>query len=582
VLFKPQGPLHYSCTAFCNITCSEERLPLNLTGQGIGPKAALSIKEWDIGDIFVNSKQKYRIAIENKGDIICYYKLIPYETPFGSKFHFSKTEGELGVKDNQSDIIIVAFKSDILGEFSETFRWALDGSVEMLSLTFKGHVVAPTFKFSEEIIDFGQVSYKFPARKTVYLTNTSDVEINYVIRVPGDERSLQNEFNIENEKGKLEPKEKQEIIIEFVPSSQRTYDMCLMVDLEGVGQDMLAVPIQAECLVPTVLLNPSDYLDFGDVFLRHPKTVEMELKNTDYLEAKFEIVEQEENYKRVGIFKADQESGIIPPKSSIKLQVTLRTEMITQNVRIPMTIRVEGLPPFMLNVLANSTGPRAEYDHEALDFGAVDVLSDVVKPLKITNISRIPAEYTAFTKNKVSIWKVIQRHGVLQPDESKTLDVVCNSDECQQVTDTIHNSVNNGVDLEVGLKARGIGTTLACKQKLKEVSFGTKYTHYNETLEFFLENRGRKPQKIQWTRVNKPNERKLKPVKKEGSKEEDSKANASARDQSVISEKKEEQDELKYVFAVVPDQVELQPKMGIHIQFRANSFQKGVMSEQFI
>lgn len=100
VTFKPQGPLHYQCTAFANITCSEERLPLQLTGQGIGPKAALSLSEWDIGDIFVNFKHSYKIAIENKGDINCYYKLIPYETPFGSKFKFSKTEGMLGVTDN--------------------------------------------------------------------------------------------------------------------------------------------------------------------------------------------------------------------------------------------------------------------------------------------------------------------------------------------------------------------------------------------------------------------------------------------------------------------------------------------------
>ena len=279
--------------------------------------------------------------------------------------------------------------------------------------------------------------------------------------------------------------------------------------------------------------------------------------------------------------KLSNEKGIIPPKSTIKLEITLRTEMITQNVRIPMTIKVEGLPPFMLNVLANSTGPKVNYDHNDLDFGSVEVLHDVIKPLKITNVSKIPAEYTAFTKNKVSIWKVIQRHGILQPDESKVLDVVCNADECQKFTDTLHIIINNGVDLEVGLKAKGIGTTLACKENLREVSFGTKYTHSNETIEFFLENRGRKPQKIQWSRVNKPNDRKAKPVQKEGNKE-DSKLDTSAKDQSIISEKKEENDELKFVFAVVPDQIELQPKMGIHIQFRANSFQKGRIAEQFI
>lgn len=41
---------------------------------------------------------------------------------------------------------------------------------------------------------------------------------------------------------------------------------------------MLAVPIKAECLVPKVKITPSDYLDFKDVFLAHPKTAEIELK----------------------------------------------------------------------------------------------------------------------------------------------------------------------------------------------------------------------------------------------------------------------------------------------------------------
>ena len=81
--------------------------------------------------------------------------------------------------------------------------------------------------------------------------------------------------------------------------------------------------------------------------------------------------------------------------------------------------------------------------------------------------------------------------------------------------------------------------------------------------------------------MNKPNDRNQKPPKKEDNKEE-TKADPSVQNQSMVSEKKEENDELKFVFAVVPDQIELQPKMGIHIQFRANSFQKGRMSEQFI
>lgn len=55
VTFRPQGPYQYSCTAFCNTTCSQDRLALNLSGEGKGPQAQLSITEMDIGDIFVTS-----------------------------------------------------------------------------------------------------------------------------------------------------------------------------------------------------------------------------------------------------------------------------------------------------------------------------------------------------------------------------------------------------------------------------------------------------------------------------------------------------------------------------------------------
>jgi len=66
--------------------------------------------------------------------------------------------------------------------------------------------------------------------------------------------------------------------------------MVLVVDLEGVGQDMLAVPIKAECLVPKVRVVPSDFLEYETCFLRHPKTKKIEIINDDSLKAKYEIV----------------------------------------------------------------------------------------------------------------------------------------------------------------------------------------------------------------------------------------------------------------------------------------------------
>lgn len=117
-----------------------------------------------------------------------------------------------------------------------------------------------------------------------------------------------------------------------------------------------------------------------------------------------------------------------------------------------------------MTLVAQSIGPIVEVDTEELDFGVIDVLKDVYKSVRISNKSKIDAEFTIFTKSKESIWKVVQRHGILKPGEERKIDVVCNADECQKFTDKLHIIINNGVDLEVFLQAKGSGHTLFCKQ----------------------------------------------------------------------------------------------------------------------
>jgi len=132
----------------------------------------------------------------------------------------------------------------------------------------------------------------------------------------------------------------------------QTYDMVLVVDLDGVGQDMLAVPIKAVCLVPKVKVHPSDFLEYDTCFLRHAKTREIEIINEDSLKAKYEIVPQDDQSKRIAVYTADKDSGIIEPKSSQIVTIALRTEILS-TVRIPLYIRVEGHHiPFMVTVLA--------------------------------------------------------------------------------------------------------------------------------------------------------------------------------------------------------------------------------------
>ena len=105
----------------------------------------------------------------------------------------------------------------------------------------------------------------------------------------------------------------------------------------------------------------------------------------------------------------------------------------------------------VLTLNAISIGPDVRPDTDELDWGTITVLSPKKKTVKIKNEAQIDAEYTAFTKNKDSIWKVVQRYGVLKPFEEKAIEVLCCPDEVQKFSDTLHIIVNNGHDLEVQL-----------------------------------------------------------------------------------------------------------------------------------
>jgi len=59
--------------------------------------------------------------------------------------------------------------------------------------------------------------------------------------------------------------------------------MVMVVDIDGVGQDMRSITIKAESEVPTVKIEPSDELNYGKIFLRNPEEQYIKLINDSNL-----------------------------------------------------------------------------------------------------------------------------------------------------------------------------------------------------------------------------------------------------------------------------------------------------------
>ena len=560
VIFKPKSALRYTHKGFCNVSCSDERLSLNLEGEGLGPKAFLSTNILSIGDIFVNDKQSFNLYIENKGEIPANFLLLKNSNSSTNIITFDSEEGILAVGQRMN--IILTFQSFRVGEFQEMFKWRLEGSSELLTLLVRGHVRSPRFEFDKKTIDFKKVSYQFEEIQDLVLTNTSSVMFTFSLRIPQDGKGSNREFEIIPSTDSISPGEAKKILVKFIPHYRKLYSVVLVLDMEGIGRDMKTIPISAESDVPKVKLAV-DTLDFGDIFLRYPQTKQVELINESKLHARFVIHPVNSKFSAFGKVSTDLDKGQIPPESSVNLNVGLTTCCL-KNFQIDLILEIisDTNEQHLIKIKGNSIGPIVELSMKEIDFGDKEVLQKHVKKITITNKSIIEADYYAFTKNPNSIFKPIQDHNVLKAGQSLDLDIVCIPDDTQKFVDTLFFVIKEGVDKEVKLKAKGIGSTIFCKD-ISVIDFGVMYTHRTQMQEVFIENRGRKMQTLKWAR------------KLEGkAKTEEKPSNQN----TAISIPEKE----IYVFSVYPETIVLPAKTGLMFQFKAHSTEVSKIKEQFV
>ncbi|CAE7894602.1 Hydin [Symbiodinium microadriaticum] len=465
--FTPKAALNYQCLAYCSIVGRAERLPLLLKGIGIGPKAAFSYDELDVGDIFVESVHQYEdveFRLVRLGVLGSFVPEVPNTSPFGSKFAFTPSDGRLEVGG-----------PDLLGEFQETFYWEL---------------VSPTFHFDLDRISFGVVSYGFLNSKTLTLTNTSEAPPKQRDSKTGDDEEKSNgkvlqtwgtfedletmkqcEFDVIPPKGTLLPNCSQKIQIDFVSEPLRrlnvkSYDLCLVVDLDGVGQELASIPIQARCAVPQVALEPSEHLEYGDIFIRYPSHQTLVLNNTSALPAKFQIMPQDDSTS-IAEFEPDQSFGSV-------LTFTLTSQVIG-TLQIPITIRILGHNSANTVILiANTIGPIVNIEPSVVDWGNSHCLEPITR-LKGGSCNDsdgvgVAEDVMVFVRNEVrcimktrnSLWTLSPKAMELQPHENMTLTI----DEVAKMTDIAHVIVHESNDVAVTVRAKGIGTPVTCKESL--------------------------------------------------------------------------------------------------------------------
>ena len=572
VTFRPEVSADYKTTAFLDVVGRDQRLPLLISSTGVGPKAGLTFDSLDLGDLFINSMHRYELTIENRGDIPCDWSLVTPDSPFAEIFTFSPSSGTLGVDASQT-IGISLCSTNKLGDFEELFEFKLHGSDERLKCLFKGCIIGPTFHFDVDTIDFGLISYEFLHTKNIMLYNTSEIPMTYKLSVPEDGAFVKKEFSIEPSSGSLAPGGQQQVQIDLISTTVKAYEYSFKVDIEGVGENILSLPITADCKVPKVTVKNKEIM-YGDTFIRFPYTEELILVNDDpELSAKYEVIAQDPSTFMIASYEAIPPIGSVPPNSETRVKIRVIGEKLG-NFRLPLMLSIAGSvePPLQSSVVANVVGPKIALFHKELPcagikWGPTSCLIDEPRELVLRNDSEIPAPFKLFLKNARSKFRVDVRDGVLSPHESVVVNIIACLDDTIVHKDQLHVIVSEGDNLMVQVSAKGMGTTLYSHDDLKVINFGATFTNQQCQKFITIENKGRRPQSLKW--INQTIKDRVAVQTAKNRKQDDGKPN-------------KKQPSLDPVFIVNPPEIELPPRTHIRFHLIGFSKQKGLVSERLL
>ncbi|NXS48372.1 HYDIN protein, partial [Balaeniceps rex] len=287
----------------------------------------------------------------NKGAIDAPFNLVPPATALGSCFTFLPREGI--ILPDGLQVIQISFSSTILGQFMEEFRFSVNGSPEPVTLTIRGCVIGPTFHFDVPSLCFGDVSFGFPHTLSCRLTNTSLVPMTFNLRVPGDgsgEPSVTSfvqmsgntcpswrkgaqghvkptEFTIMPCRGTIRSQGFLDIQVTLCSNTVKRYELALVVDVDGVGKEVLALLLTARCVVPPLrVLNP--VVTFGRCFLKFPCQQMLTLVNDSDLPGCYGVLPQQHKEDAAVWYSSPVPCGIIQPRSSVEVPFTLEAQVM--------------------------------------------------------------------------------------------------------------------------------------------------------------------------------------------------------------------------------------------------------------
>lgn len=510
VTFHPTSAAFFDRTAFCEVTGREIRIPLQLKAEGAAPDVRFAFTSIDVGEVFIHAHHEYEFVLDNRGDIDAPYRFIPSANKDNNyMFRFIPDCGVVAGGDQQ--VIKLEFCSDRLGPIDEEFEWGIQGRPDSLFLRLKGTIIGPRISVSRKDINFGEVANGFLTTQSLVLSNESDIGIHFRLRIPQDGRMLKREFDVIPASGYIPAGGDQRVQVDFIPLTGRYYDMVLLLDVQDVGEGIVSVPIRANSSVPMVEISDTE-LAFGQCLIGKPKQQSFVLRNPSDLAVRFEVDLPE---TEAICYEVSPERSILAPGREGVVMITVTAQDVGMHF-FPIFVRILGRdsePPIQVMTQVQAIGPNVVIHPEELAWGKIPVLQDDIKTVTLVNQSDVEAFFSVcLDRVEDSVFSVEPAEGIIAPTSKVKLTVKAHCDESTRFVDALVVSIRNGAEKLVRLSATGVGSTLRASCDMGRMYLGNHFTEQPFESTFSIENHGRKPRTLVWSRLRNKSDANAKQV----------------------------------------------------------------------
>lgn len=519
--FYPSEDTNYTCTAYCMVTGRKSRLPLTLSGDGLGANLELNLDRLDIGQICLGTTHTYEVILRNKGYIEAEFSLIEeFQHPLLAElFSFSHKSGSLAPGNLQSIEITFSCPEDC-SPFEIEFTWMVKGNRIPIRLTIVGAVIQPTYILSKEQLNFGIIPFGFTHSETFTITNTSAILIQYYLYVPhdGDRPKVttsfmgpcddsMREFAIYPNSAKLAPNESNIVNINFYPSQAKAYRHQMVMDIIGVCQGVCSIPITAHVRSPTIVATIT-VIQCGRCFVGNRFTKEIKLINDDTLDARFYIEEVTESIDDSILITSPNLEGLILAGETITVPVDLEVRKIGEHADSIKFIVAGSQQEINIDVKYIGEGPVIRVTPTFINWGKLPVFRSSTFEISMTNQAPTKTNFNCSLINESNVFLFEPMEGQIEPYGTQQLQISACLNDNFKFTNKLGIHFDYDVTRYVTLEAQGEGVTIISDPPLKpKIDFGYFYNSNTFRETFRLTNKGTRLHILTWNISSHANQR---------------------------------------------------------------------------